>query len=118
MSSTPIVFFRAVQLLDEENGGSDIRPNLSTYWSRQLTERAVQVLGDVSRVASSDPDATRLHAKIGQLTLEQPLAGTRMWPDLLRPEGFQGAGGSPVSEVVMARFHTKRHRPIEENTHA
>ncbi|MBL8397956.1 MAG: IS3 family transposase, partial [Candidatus Accumulibacter sp.] len=36
----------------------------------QLTERAVQVFGDASSPASSDPDLTKLHAKIGQLALE------------------------------------------------
>lgn len=48
----------------------DIHPNQITDWKRQLTERAVQVFGDASSPASSDPDLTTLHAKIGQLTLE------------------------------------------------
>ncbi len=49
----------------------DIHPNQITDWKRQLTERAVQVFGDTSGPASSDPDLTKLHAKIGQLTLEK-----------------------------------------------
>jgi len=48
----------------------DIHPNQITDWKRQLTERAVQVFGDASSPASSDPDLTKLHAKIGQLALE------------------------------------------------
>ena len=49
----------------------DIHSNQITDWKRQLTERAVQVFGDTSVPASSDPDLTKLHAKIGQLTLEK-----------------------------------------------
>ena len=48
----------------------DIHPNQITDWKRQLTERAVQVFGDAGNPASGDPDLTKLHAKIGQLTLE------------------------------------------------
>ncbi|TMQ78887.1 Mobile element protein [Candidatus Accumulibacter phosphatis] len=48
----------------------DLHPNQITDWKRPLTERAVQVFGDASSPASSDPDLTKLHAKIGQLTLE------------------------------------------------
>ena len=48
----------------------DIHPNQITDRKRQLTERAVQVFGDGGSTASSDPDLTKLHAKIGQLTLE------------------------------------------------
>jgi len=48
----------------------DIHPNRITDWKRQLTERAVQVFGDAESPAGSDPDLTKLHAKIGQLTLE------------------------------------------------
>ena len=48
----------------------DIHPNQITDWTRQLTERAVQVFGNTSGPASSDPDLTKLHAKIGQMTLE------------------------------------------------
>ena len=48
----------------------DLHPNQFTDWKRQLTERAVQVFGDAGSPASSDPDLTKLDAKIGQLTLE------------------------------------------------
>ncbi len=48
----------------------DIHPNQITDWKRQLTERAVQVFGDAGGPASSDPDLTKRHVKIGQRTLE------------------------------------------------
>ncbi len=48
----------------------DIHPNQITDWKRPVTERAGQILGDASSRASNDPDLTKLHAKIGQLTLE------------------------------------------------
>ena len=45
-------------------------PNSITDWQRQLTETAVQVLDDVSHPANADPNLTALHARIGQLALE------------------------------------------------
>ena len=48
----------------------DLHPNQITDWKRQLTERAVQVSGDAGSPAGGDPDLTKLHAKVGQLTLE------------------------------------------------
>ena len=53
----------------------EVYPNQITEWKRSLTERAAQVFGDVSSSASSDPDLTKLHAKIGRLTLENDFAG-------------------------------------------
>ncbi len=48
----------------------DIHPNQITDWKWQLTERTVQVCGDAGSPTGSDLDLTKLHAKIGQLTLE------------------------------------------------
>ncbi|KVT52564.1 transposase [Burkholderia ubonensis] len=49
----------------------DVRPNQITEWRRQLQERAVDVFGVVGSVSSEPPvDLKALHAKIGQLTLE------------------------------------------------
>ncbi|MBR8317283.1 IS3 family transposase [Burkholderia dolosa] len=49
----------------------DVHPNQLTEWKRQLQERAADVLG-ASGMPSSEPpvDLKALHAKIGQLTLE------------------------------------------------
>ena len=49
----------------------NVHPNQITEWKRQLQERAVGVFG-AGGAASSEPqvDLKELHAKIGQLTLE------------------------------------------------
>jgi transposase len=49
----------------------DVHPNQITEWKRQLQERAVEVFG-AGGAASSEPQVNlkKLHAKIGQLTLE------------------------------------------------
>jgi transposase len=48
----------------------DIHPNQIADWKAQLMERAAQVFGDASAPGSGAPDLSKLHAKIGQLTLE------------------------------------------------
>lgn len=47
----------------------DVHPNQITDWKSQLMERSAQVFGD-STTQATEPDLTKLHAKIGQLTLE------------------------------------------------
>ena len=47
----------------------DVHPNQITEWKQQLLERVVDVFGGGSK-QSSGPDIKDLHAKIGQLTLE------------------------------------------------
>jgi len=48
----------------------DVHPNQVTEWRRQLLERAVDVFGGASALAEPPVDLKALHAKIGQLTLE------------------------------------------------
>jgi transposase len=47
----------------------DVHPNLVTQWKAQLLENAVAAFGEVGK-AEGVPDIQSLHAKIGQLALE------------------------------------------------
>jgi len=49
----------------------DVHPNQITEWKRQLQEKAADVFGSAGQASSEPPvDLKVLHAKIGQLTLE------------------------------------------------
>jgi transposase-like protein len=48
----------------------EVHANQITEWKRQLSERAVDVFGGESTAAEPPVDLKELHAKIGQLTLE------------------------------------------------
>jgi transposase len=48
----------------------EVHPNQITEWKRQLNERAAEVFGGGGASAAPPVDLKVLHAKIGQLTLE------------------------------------------------
>ncbi len=48
----------------------DVHPNVITTWKRQLLEGAPEVFGAGEGDAKDAPDVAGLHAKIGELTME------------------------------------------------
>jgi transposase-like protein len=48
----------------------DVHPNQVTEWRRQLLERAADVFGGAATPSQPPIDVKALHAKIGQLALE------------------------------------------------
>jgi transposase len=48
----------------------DVHPNVITKWKRQLLEGAPRVFGAGEGDKEDGPDVAKLHAKIGELTME------------------------------------------------
>ncbi|NPT38493.1 IS3 family transposase [Paraburkholderia xenovorans] len=58
----------------------DVHPNQITEWKRQLHDRAADVFGAAGAPSSEPPvDVKTLHAKIGQLTLENDFLFRSAW---------------------------------------
>ncbi len=51
----------------------DVHPNKISEWKQQLQESAIDVFRSNSSAKAVTPDLKLLHAKIGQLTLENDL---------------------------------------------
>ena len=51
----------------------DVHPNMITNWKRQLADQAASIFskGKPNRENASEAEIKELHAKIGQLTIEQ-----------------------------------------------
>jgi transposase len=61
---------RGEQTLAELAGRFDVHPNQITQWKSQLLKRASEVFGEPAERGNTEADLKTLHAKIGQLALE------------------------------------------------
>ena len=48
----------------------DVHPNQITKWKRQLLDGAAAVFGEDEKATEGGPNIAELHAKIGELTME------------------------------------------------
>ena len=65
-----LVAIRGEKTLAELASQFDLHPNQITQWKTQLLERAVEVFGSASDPVEKPVDLKVLHAKIGELALE------------------------------------------------
>ncbi len=71
----------------------DVHPNQITQWKSQLLERALELFTTPAERQAAGPDVKALHAKIGQLAMENDfLAGAL--GRLPEPSGKRGSAGT------------------------
>ncbi len=68
-----LVAVKGAQTIAELAKRFEIHPNLITHWKPQLLENAAVAFNGASTKADEPVDVQALHAKIGQLTLENDL---------------------------------------------
>jgi transposase len=83
-----LVAIRGEKTLAELASQFDLHPNQITQWKTQLLERAAEVFGSASGPVEKPVDLKALHAKIGELALEN---------DFLEA-ALKGAGLLPVAK--------------------
>jgi|ETN01SMinimDraft_1059929.scaffolds.fasta_scaffold23063_1 transposase-like protein len=92
---------REEQTLTELAQRFDLHPNQITQWKNQLLERATEVFAKSSKPDDLPIDVKTLHAKIGQLTLENDfLEGTLTKAGMLSAKRCSTApirSGPPIS---------------------
>ena len=86
----------------------DVHPNQITSWKAQLESGAADVFGPGSGNGAAQPavDVKSLHAKIGELTLENDLyeRSSVKWRYIMQPPlAFVGRGGPPIVETLSRR---------------
>lgn len=82
----------------------DVYPNRISEWKQQLQESAIDVFESNSKAKAAAPDLKILHAKIGQLTLENDfLEGA------LIKAGLLSSRTAPGDNVGYWMWHAQQH---------